>query len=287
MISWFKHLDRVLRGEATRPSELSKGTIEIPTFGLTTVVIILGFVYGICMGCFGLVRVFTMPESDVIRVPIGGYSLLIPWQLIATTLKVPALFLLTLLVTFPSLYVFNALVGSRLMVRAAWRLLIATQGVTLAVLASLGPVVAFFSVSTSSYPFMVLLNVLIYGVAGVLGLKFLLQTLNRLTMATRYNITEPVVAEVIPNEGAEAVAVTPTPKQLGALEVVQGHFLSKHVMTIFRIWVIVFGLIGAQMSWVLRPFVGDPSTPFTWFRPRESNFFQAVADAIYYILHGG
>jgi hypothetical protein len=287
MISWFKHLDRVLRGEATRPSELSKGTIEIPTFGLTTVVIILGFVYGICMGCFGLMRVFTMTESDIIRVPVGEYNLLIPWQLIATTLKVPALFLLTLLVTFPSLYVFNALVGSRLLVRAAWRLLIATLGVTLAVLASLGPVVAFFSVSTSSYPFMVLLNVVIYGVAGMLGLKFLLQTLNRLTMATRYNITEPVEAEVVPSEGAEAAAVTPTPKEVGALEKVHGHFLGKHVMTIFRIWVIVFGLIGAQMSWVLRPFVGDPSTPFTWFRPRESNFFQAVADAIFYMLHGG
>jgi len=68
---------------------------------------------------------------------------------------------------------------------------------------------------------------------------------------------------------------------------VEGHFLGKHVMTIFRIWVIVFGLIGAQMSWVLRPFVGDPSTPFTWFRPRESNFFQAVLNAIYYALNGG
>lgn len=287
MFSWFEHLDRVLRGEATRPSELSKGTIEIPTFGLTTVVILLGFIYGLCMGCFGLMRVFNMPAGDVITVPLGEYQLLIPWQLIATTVKVPALFLLTLLVTFPSLYVFNALVGSRLMVRAAWRLLIATLGVTLAVLASLGPVVAFFSVSTSSYPFMVLLNVLIYGVAGVLGLKFLLQTLNRLTMATRYDITEPVLAEEVPSEGAEPVAVTPTPKEIGALEQVEGHFLGRHVMTIFRIWVIVFGLIGAQMSWVLRPFVGDPSTPFTWFRPRESNFFQAVYDSIYYMLHGG
>ena len=43
---------------------------------------------------------------------------------------------------------------------------------------------------------------------------------------------------------------------------------------------VVFGLVGAQMGWVLRPFVGNPSLPFTWFRGRESNFFQAVLHTI-------
>jgi hypothetical protein len=52
--------------------------------------------------------------------------------------------------------------------------------------------------------------------------------------------------------------------------------LSGHVKTVFRLWVIVFGLVGAQMGWVLRPFIGNPNVPFTWFRGRESNFFQAV-----------
>ena len=52
--------------------------------------------------------------------------------------------------------------------------------------------------------------------------------------------------------------------------------LSRHVRTIFRVWMIVFGLVGAQMGWVLRPFIGNPNLPFTWFRGRESNFFQAV-----------
>jgi hypothetical protein len=30
------------------------------------------------------------------------------------------------------------------------------------------------------------------------------------------------------------------------------------------------------MSWVLRPFMGNPNLPFEWFRERESNFFVAV-----------
>jgi hypothetical protein len=30
------------------------------------------------------------------------------------------------------------------------------------------------------------------------------------------------------------------------------------------------------MGWVLRPFIGNPNVPFTWFRDRHSNFFEAV-----------
>jgi hypothetical protein len=56
--------------------------------------------------------------------------------------------------------------------------------------------------------------------------------------------------------------------------------LSRHVKTVFRCWVVLFGLVGAQMGWVLRPFIGDPSRPFTWLRPRESNFFEAVFAAL-------
>ena len=96
--------------------------------------------------------------------------------------KIPLLFYLTLLVTLPSLYVFNALVGSRLTLATVVRLLVASLGVMVTVLASLGPIVAFFSVSTTSYPFMLLFNVVVCGVSGGLGLSFLLQTLHRLSI---------------------------------------------------------------------------------------------------------
>jgi hypothetical protein len=45
--------------------------------------------------------------------------------------------------------------------------------------------------------------------------------------------------------------------------------------------VIVFALVGAQMGWVLRPFIGNPTMPFVWLRARESNFFQAVFQTIH------
>ena len=55
---------------------------------------------------------------------------------------------------------------------------------------------------------------------------------------------------------------------------------------VFLIWLAVFVLVGAQMSWVLRPFIGSPGSEFTWFRPRESSFFEAVMTSIWGLLGG-
>ena len=49
---------------------------------------------------------------------------------------------------------------------------------------------------------------------------------------------------------------------------------------VFRIWLIVFALVGSQMGWVLRPFIGAPNTAFTWFRPIHSNFFEAMGQLL-------
>ena len=52
------------------------------------------------------------------------------------------------------------------------------------------------------------------------------------------------------------------------------------VGVVFYIWLVAFGLVGAQMGWVLRPFVGSPFLAFTWFRPREASFFEAVLKSL-------
>jgi hypothetical protein len=241
-------LDRILRGELTRVSSLQKGGIDVSPGRLSQVIVILGMLYGICMGTFAVFR-------------LKGPSAL---QLFASMVKVPLLFYLTLLVTLPSLYVFNALVGSRLTLGTVVRLLLASLGVMVTVLASLGPIVAFFSVSTTSYPFMVLFNVVVFAVSGSLGLVFLLQTLHRLSILDAQPPDPPSEVDWQPAEPA------------GALDPVENRVLGKHVKTVFQIWVIVFGLVGAQMGWVLRPFIGNPDAGFVWFRGRDSNFFQAV-----------
>jgi hypothetical protein len=65
-------------------------------------------------------------------------------------------------------------------------------------------------------------------------------------------------------------------QDLGPLDPTPDNVLGPHTKTVFRIWVLVFGLVGAQMGWILRPFIGDPNLPFQWFRQRQSNFFEAV-----------
>lgn len=287
MLYWLKQLDRLLRGDATRLELLRRGTIDIPGGGIVVVSILFGAIYGLCMGVFSL----TGSGSQQVQ------------QILAAAIKVPALFFLTLLVTFPSLYVFNALVGSRLGLISVLRLLVAAIGIMITVLASLGPIVAFFALTTTSYSFMKLLNVAVFASAGLLGGGFLLRTLHRLTIALAYLEEEPprtpgpkitITGEVVPPPHDVAPGDPRAHDITGALPPVQHltspapasqeQYLARRpaagsVRAIFRIWVVVFGLVGAQMAWILRPFIGNPGQKFEWFRPVESNFFEAVWNA--------
>jgi hypothetical protein len=261
MLKWFRQLDQILRGDATRMSLLTEGRINIPVGGLSIVIVLLGVLYGLCAGSFAMIR--TSGEAYM--------------QMIASAVKLPMLFFLTLAVTFPSLYVFNALIGTRLSAVSALRLLIAALGVMLAVLASLGSIVVFFSLSTKSYPFMLLLNVATSTIAGVLGLGFLLRTLDRLVVVQEG--IESQTNELISQDNPGGKQNNDKKELTGALDRA-GKVTTRKAKGVFRIWTIVFALVGAQMSWVLRPFIGSPALPFEWFRVRESNFFIAVSHSL-------
>jgi hypothetical protein len=269
---WFKHLDQILRGQATTIDALQEADIDVPIGGLSIVIAMLAVFYGLCMGAYAMIRT----DGEAIM------------QLIASAVKLPLLFFLTLIVTLPSLYVFNALVGSRLTVQAVLRLLVAALGVMLAVLASLGPIVVFFSVSTDSYPFMKLLNVAAAGLSGFLGLAFLLRTMHRLVLVQSPVPTDTTKVEVshTGNENqpdsakeseteADAHEMEP-PSALDRL----GDPTNQRAKAVFQVWVAIFALVGAQMSWVLRPFIGDPALKFEWWRQRGGNFFIDVYEAI-------
>ena len=176
-----QELDRILRGEATSAAALERSGLSIPLASLVATSVGLAATYGLCMGFYGL---FGRSE------PEGR-------QALADAVKVPALFLLTLVVTFPSLYVFNALVGSRLRIGELARLLAAAMGVTTAVLAAFGPIVAFFSLTTTSYPFVVLLNVATFAVAGGFGSTFLLRTMEKLNARPTPPAGNPVFRAVM------------------------------------------------------------------------------------------
>jgi hypothetical protein len=285
MRRWLRELDRILRGETTRLAALRGENMEIPLGGLLLLILLMAMWYGTCMGSFAGSH--------------EGGPLCMQW--LASIIKVPALFFLTIAVTFPSLYVFNALVGSRLNLPAVFQLLVASLAVNVAVLASIGPIVAFFSVSTTSYYFTLLLNVLVFTVSGVLGLAFLLQTLHRLSVARRIPSLPWPPPSQPPSKGqpaegpgapggsaasalADVLAEQPAEEEPSALAALPGCSPDRQVKIVFICWMVIFALVGTQMAWVLRPFVGKPGESFQWLCARESNFFQAVWQALRALL---
>lgn len=266
-----RELDRVLRGEATGLAAIREHSIEVHARRLLVVLVVLAGVYGFFAGWYGALQ--------------HNYM-----QLIASTVKLPLLFLLTVMVTFPSLYVFNALVGSRLTIVSLIKLLVASLAVTIAVMTSFSTIVAFFSVTTDSYSFMVLLNVACCTVGGILGLAFLLRTLQRLSSeayvarpaALATDVAAPDAVDEDPEEAVGRLADAAVEvqdarlREPSPLDPMEGQVFGPQVKTVFRCWIIVFALVGAQMAWVLRPFIGNPDQPFEWFRARQSNFFIAV-----------
>ncbi len=250
MIQWLKELDEVLRGHKGDTELLAGGTGHIHIQPLVFVSVLLGIVYGLFMGLYAVLT----------RTP-PCYA-----QVFASAVKVPLLFILTLIITFPSLYVFSALLGVRLGPKDTLRLILAPIAANLAVLASLGPITGFFTLSTSSYPFMKLLNFFFFAVSGAIGLKVLLTMLAKLDAAQ----TRPVVIEDKPvpsDPGGDSPAPNAPAKTLSRSP--EGDM----ARTTFRIWLVIYGLVGAQMGWVLRPFIGAPDIPFQWFRVREANIF--------------
>lgn len=284
MLNILLPLDELLRGDRTRDNPLAQDHAALSLRTFLPAGIVLGLTYGFFMGWF----ILSTGKDDAMK------------QALATTVKLPAVFLVTLLVTFPSLYVFNALVGCKLRFATTLRLLIAAIVVNLAVAAALGPILGFFTLSTTSYPFMILLNVTLLGIGGVIGLAFLLRTLRQLALAGA-TADLPPPPELPPDEPRESPPAVPepnvpsadfTPRRLPPIlsisptRAVYYAALShrealirertRAANGIFRIWILLYGVVGMQTGWILRPFIGHPDLPFTFVRAREGNVFQGL-----------
>lgn len=233
MRALLRKIDELLRGDYTREQVLRTGVVDAPVRPLLLLGVALASFYGLCMAGYAPLR----------------HEEAVAWFVPLVMVKVPALLLLTLLVTAPSLFVFSALARSRLDVVQTLRLLLAGTAVLAAVLASLGPVTVFFTLCTKSYPFMLVLNSAVFTIAGVVALGFL-------SSAVR------VVFE--PEGGAK--------KAIG-----------RRAWTIFRLWLGIYAIVGAQMAWILRPFVGNPEQSLEAFRSTESNFVKGLLDALRYM----
>lgn len=169
-----------------------------------------------------------------------------PLQILSSAIKLPALYLITLLVCLPTLYILNIIFGSKQSIGQHLAFLLTAVSVIAILLCGFAPVTLFFLVTVNDYNFFLLLNVAIFTLTGVLGVSFL------------YQVMKPIAED----DTAQGIKVR---------------------TNILRFWLGLYGFVGSQLGWTLRPFFGSPGQ-FELFRPREGNFFSAVLNAIIHLF---
>jgi len=94
-------------------------------------------------------------------------------QSLVSTVKLPLLFLATLAICLPTLYLFNLVFGARLSVLQACALIMVAITVTAVLTFAFAPISLFFLITARSYAFFKLLNVAILTLTALIGLRFL------------------------------------------------------------------------------------------------------------------
>lgn len=169
------------------------------------------------------------------------------WQILSAALKIPFVFIVTLLVTLPLFYIVQLLLGSKLGLWQVLTLVLSALTLTSIILAAAAPISFFFLLTGGNYYFLHLLHIAVFGFAGLFGM-FALHT--GLTVL------------------CERKGVYP---RLG--------------IGILRIWVLIFAFVGIQLAWHLRPYVGKRGENFAVRKQYEGNFYSAVTFAIGKLLH--
>ena len=174
---------------------------------------------------------------------IGATNSTMPLQILASAIKLPALYLITLTVCLPTLYIFNSFFGSRSTILQHWAYLLSTITVISVLLCGFAPITLFFLLTVNDKFFFLLLNVSIFALTGILGVSFLYQTMR-------------------PSEADEHGGNT------------------KIRRNILKFWLGLYGFVGTQLGWTLRPFFGTGSS-FELFRPREGSFFVSILESLH------
>jgi hypothetical protein len=146
-VGLFQLADDLLRGEVSA----ARGSRDqrLPVLGsLILAIVVYGMFYGAVMGSY------------------GGMSGLRFWQAVYSAVKVPFLMISTYLLSLPSFFVLNTLLGLRDDFPRVVRALISTQAGLTIILSALAPFTAFWYVSGSDYEPAILFNGMMFAVAS-------------------------------------------------------------------------------------------------------------------------
>lgn len=169
-------------------------------------------------------------------VVMGSYHSFI--QSMAAGLKVMFLFLLTLLICFPSFFVIQQVLGSKMSLRHMIIITLSGFVLTSTIALSFSSIIIFFQITGGNYHFLQLLHVAIFIFSGIFGMRLMIDALK---FACETKNTYP---------------------QIG--------------VTVFRIWIIILAFVGIQLAWNLRPFLCEKNEEFKLFRKYEGNFYTAI-----------
>ena len=237
---------------------------------------------------------------------------------LTSAVKLPLLFLVTLAICLPTLYLFNLVFGAQLSIRQSLSLVTVALTVTAMLALAFAPISLFFLITAPDYAFFKLLNVAILGLSALVGLRFLtggMRVLNEHGLLTPKVVAPAAVPapqpvkELVPagapaaegaaNGAAPAAgpAPVPMPVQPPVVQIPPPGFAQQHPhqrpgqpvgpqtppsMTLLYIWILLFGFVGTQLAWTLRPFFGSPDKDFSLYRDIDGNFyaeiFRTIAD---------
>jgi hypothetical protein len=254
-------------------------------------------------------------------------------QALSSAVKLPLLFLATLAICLPTLYLFNLVFGARLSVLQAVTLIMVAITVTSVLTLAFAPISLFFLITAHSYQFFKLLNVAILTLTAFVGLRFLttgMRTLNehqqsvavaeargRLA-AAEVEVKEPELVPAGAPAAPAAPAVPTTPAvpavplapagnggQVVHVQLPPAGYPHPHPgqlhpaqlpprpmpvqlppgqrpasMGLLYIWILLFGFVGTQLGWTLRPFFGSPGAPFQLFRNLNGTFYGDIISTI-------
>lgn len=218
-------------------------------------------------------KITAMLNTSFVFLAIYGFSMGIShsfFQALSSALKLPVLFLVTLLICVPSLHYFNVFFGSRQSISQTLALILTAFSTTAVLLLSFAPIGLFFMLTAYDYQFIKLLNVAFFAVASVLGIAFLRQGLRVLD-----EVNVPVDSN--PGEGSEAEEGEQKPVSRPAPQRGTRRLIS-------FLWMVLYGFVGTQMAWTLRPFFNVRGEPFVLFRQVGGNFYSNVILSITEIL---
>jgi hypothetical protein len=147
LVGLLRLADDVLRGGGSF-DRIRRTARRPPAGALTLLIVVFGLAYGAVMGLYG---------------GIAGPRI---WQVVYSAVKVPFLLMTTFLLSFPSFFVVNTLLGLRNDFAQVVRALIATQAGLTVILLALAPFTAFWYISGSAYQPAILFNGAMFAVAS-------------------------------------------------------------------------------------------------------------------------